>query len=89
MLTEYLNFYLRRSTVQEAVDWLTGIDDSYGLAPRPAALLKELKASLDRDRHRDALRRIESVVGKLGDGDALEQLAARIEELAPKITAGL
>lgn len=81
-LREVVSFYLDREVVDESIKWLQSFGASRGV---PAALLAELKPALNRDRHREAVARIESVIGELGGGDVLEAIASRLEELGPRL----
>ncbi len=83
-LEEYVAFYLRRRTVERTVEWLESavawLDSSGSSTGVSATLLRELRQALNRDRHREALTRIEEALGDLGDGDALEGIARIVED---------
>jgi len=68
-LKEYVEFCLPRLLVENAVVVLEG-------------LLAELKFGLNRDRRREAVAEIQSVLGPLGDGDFLTEVSKSVRLLA-------
>lgn len=82
-LAEYTTITLPRALVERSITALQSI----GVAAGPLGdLLVELNASLNRDRHRQAIARITAVLGELGPGDLLTEVARALERPVEPIT---
>lgn len=82
-LAEYTTITIPRGLVERSVASL----QSMGVSAGPLGdLLVELHVSLNRDRHRQAIARIVALVGELGPGDLLEEVARALERPVEPIT---